>query len=201
MKKMIWLTVLFVLALVFVAPVFLSLSLSMTPANIQPGYDPGIRLSIYRDRVFTQKFVSGAQNLTAVGLSIRNPNLKNKAGIIFNLYDSSGNLIRTIAINGQNLEDGSFTKFIFDPIPDSLGRQYEFSLSSPAAGPEETIEVFIIESDKDSGITEYSYLGETHAGGTPMVAYEKPESKSETVKSVFSSWLSRLLHLDSQKSE
>ena len=84
MKKMILLTVTSVLVLVFILPVILSLSLKMIPNNVQPGYNPDIRLSIYKARDFTQKFVAKTDNLTAIGLSIRNPNLKNKSDVIFN---------------------------------------------------------------------------------------------------------------------
>jgi len=198
---MIWLTTSFVLSLVFIVPAILVMGLKMIPGNIQPGFDSNVRISIYRDRVFSQKFISKVNNMTAIGVSIRNPNLKNKADIIFNLHDSEGFTLRTVMINGQNLEDGSFTKLVFAPVPDSLGEEYFFTISSPAAGPEETIEVFIIEPDDLSGITEYSYLEETHSGGTPIVVYEKPGSKLNTVKAVYSSWLSRLLLPGSQKSE
>lgn len=202
MKKMILLTIVSVLVLVFILPVVLSLSLKMIPNNVQPGYNPDIRLSIYKARDFTQKFVAKTDNLTAIGLSIRNPNLKNKSDVIFNLYDSGGTLVRTVTISGMNLEDGSFIKFTFPPITGSLGKEFSFTISSPGAGPEETIEVFIINSkDIASGITEYSYLEETHEGGTPIVTYSKPQSRMSTVAGVYSNWFSRLLHLRSQKSD
>jgi hypothetical protein len=146
--------------------------------------------------------VAKTNNLTAIGLSIRNPNLKNRKDVIFSLYDSGGTLARTVTINGMNLEDGSFIKFVFPPIAESVGKEFSFTISSPGAGPEETIEVFIINSREAlSGITEYVYLEETFEGGTPIVTYSKPESKLSTVKEVYSNWLSRLLHLRSQKSD
>lgn len=190
---MIWLTVAFVLGLVFLVPVVLSMSLKMIPVNIQPGFNYDVRLPIYRERVFVQKFTSKENNLTALGMSIRNPNLKNKADIIFNLSNLDGSIVRSVTLNGMNLEDGSFTKFIFDPIPDSLGKEYLFTISSPAAGPEEIIELFIIGTDYSSGITEYSYMGETFGGGTPIVQYTKPVNKIKTVKEVCSNLISRLL--------
>lgn len=200
MKKMIWLTVVSVLAMVFVVPAILASTLKMIPGNIQPGYNSDVRLSIYRTREFSQAFIARTNSLIAVGVSIRNPNLKNKKDVVFNLYDADNNLIRTSVLNGQNLEDGSFVKFVFPVIPGSLGKEYSFTISSPDAGPEETIEVFIIgEPELASGITEYTYLGETHPGGTPIVVYSQPESKLKTINSVYSSWLSRLLLPGSQK--
>lgn len=200
MKKMIWLTIIVVLGMVLVVPAILSLGLSMIPANTQPGYNPDIRLAIYSDIQLTQRFISKTDNLTAIGLSIRNPNLKNKSAVIFNLYDAGGTLVRNINISGQNLEDGSFIKFIFPPISGSLGKEFSFSLSTPGAGAEEIIAVFIINPDEKSGITEYSYTGETHAGGTPIVQYGKPTSRLKTVVSVYANWLSRFLLHRSQKS-
>lgn len=193
MKKMIWFTVITVLGIIFIVPMFLSLFIPMIPSGVQPGYDPNIRLSIYSNIVFVQKFVSKANNLTAIGLSIRNPNLKNQSEIIFNIYNPDGTLIRDVKISGRNLEDGSFIKFIFPPIIDSMNKEYLFSLSSPGAGAEETIELFIIKEGGESGIIEYSYGRENHPGGTPIVLYSKPDSKFSVIKSVYSSWLSRLL--------
>ncbi len=193
MKKMIWLTVAFVLGLVFLVPIVLSVSLKMVPVNIQPGFNNNVKLSIYRDRVFVQKFVSKEENLTAIGMSIRNPNLKNKADIIFNLSNLDGSILRSVTLNGMNLEDGSFTKFVFDPISDSLGKEYIFTVSSPGAGPEEIIELFVIGVDSSSGITEYSYMGEAHEGGTPIVQYLRPVNKVEIIKEVYSNLISRLL--------
>lgn len=200
MKKMIWLTVAFVFGLVFIVPIVLSMGLKMIPVNTQPGFDNNVRLSIYRDRIFVQKFTAKKENLTAIGVSIRNPNLKNKANIYFVLQNLDGSIVRSARISGMNLEDGSFTKFVFDPITDSLGKEYLFTISSPDAGPEEVIELFIIGTDYASGITEYSYIGEAHEGGTSIVQYIKPVSKFITVKEVFSNLISRLLPHYSQKS-
>lgn len=200
MKKMIWLTIIFVLGLVFVVPAILSIGLKMIPVNTQPGFNNDIRASIYRDRVFVQKFTAKENNLTAIGMSIRNPNLKNKKDIVFNLLNLDGSIIRGVTINGMNLEDGSFTKFVFDPIPDSAGKEYLFTISSPAAGPEETIELFIIGVDNPSGIVEYSYMKEAFPGGTSIVQYVKPVSKLTTVKEVYTNLLSRFLPHHSQKS-
>lgn len=197
MKKMIWFTVITVLGIIFIVPMFLSLFIPMIPSGVQPGYDPKIRLSIYSNIVFVQKFISKTNNLTAVGLSIRNPNLKNQSEIIFNIYNPDGTLIRGVTISGRNLEDGSFIKFVFPPILDSMNKEYLFSLSSPGAGAEETIELFIIKEGGESGIIEYLYGGENYPGGTPIVLYSKPDSKFSVIKSVYSNWLSRLLLLRS----
>jgi len=197
MKKMIWLTIFTVLFLVFIVPVILSLALKIIPKNIQPSYDSNIRISVYKDREFTQEFIANNNNLTSIGTSIRNPNLKNKKDVIFNLYDENI-LIRTSKLNGLNLEDGSFVRYDFLPIPDSLGKKYTFTISSPDAGAEETIELFIRDADSLSGIVEYEYLGEIKAGGIPLVQYYLPMNKIEVLKSVLSNFFARLLSHRSQ---
>jgi hypothetical protein len=196
--KMVWFTTLSILFLVFVTPALLGLTLKMIPADDQPGYNSALKLDIYEKRTITQKFTSQEKNLTAIGMSIKNPNLNNKKDILLNIYDMDGNLVRTGILNGRNVQDGDFIKFVFDPISDSLGKTYTFNLSSPEAGPEDLIEVFYMTTPTRS-ILEYSYGGKVLPGGIPIVTFHKPDSKFEVVSSIYSSWLSRLLHLDSQK--
>lgn len=204
MKKLIWFTTIFVLFLIFVAPALLALGIKLVPGEDQPGYDSNQRLSIYGKRDFTQKFISDGVNLSAIGTSIRNPNLKNKKDVILSLYDTNKKLIRTVVLNGQNIEDGNFVKFVFDPIADSQGKTYIFTLSTPEAGPEETIEVFFVEDGRStqilpSWIVEYTYDQKAYSGGLPIVLYYKPGSKVEVIKEVYSSWFSRLLPQNSRK--
>lgn len=192
MKKMIWLTTIFVLFLVLVVPGVLAVTLDMIPAGDQPGYNSNQRLSIYGERIVSQKFISKEKNLTAIGTSIRNPNLKNKKEIILNLYDESNKLIRTSTLNGQNFQDGDFVKFIFQPTTDSINRTYSFTISSPLAGPEETIEVFYFDTPTEN-ILEYTYDEKSYPGGLPIVTFHKPDSKFQVVRKIYSNLFSRLL--------
>lgn len=91
-------------------------------------------------------------------------------------------------------------KFVFSPIPDSRGVEYSFTLSSPAAGAGETLEVFILDKPTPE-ILEYSYEGEVHPGGVPLVTFHKPDSRWQTVKEVYLQFFARLLPLYSQKFE
>ena len=192
MKKMIWLTTLFVFSLVLVVPTIFALALDMTPAGDQPGYNSNQRLAVYGERTVSQKFVSRDINLAAIGTSIRNPNLKNKKEIILDLYDEDNKLVRTSHLNGQNFQDGDFVKFIFSPIADSMNKSYTFTISSPLAGPEETIEVFYFDTPT-ANIIEYTYDENTYPGGFPIVTFHKPNSKLEVVKKIYSNLFSRLL--------
>jgi len=191
-KKMIWLTTLSVLFVVLLVPAILAMTLKMIPAGDQPGYNSDQKLSIYGKRGISQRFISKEKNLTAIGTSIKNPNLKNKKEIILSLYDENNKLIRTSVLNGQNIQDGDFVKFVFEPVPNSLNKTYLFTIFSPEAGPEETIEVFYISSPADS-VLEYTYDEKTYPGGLPIVTFHKPESKWEVVKKVYASWFFRFI--------
>lgn len=192
MKKMIWLTTLSILFLIFIAPGILAFALDMAPAGDQPGYNSDKRLAIYGEREASQKFVSQESDLTAIGTSIRNPNLKNKKEIILNLYDQNRNLVRTSVLSGKVVPDGAFVKFVFAPIPDSKGVTYFFTISSPKADPEETVEVFYIETPTET-ILEFTYDEEVYPGGFPLVTFHRPASKWEIVRNVYKSWISRIL--------
>jgi hypothetical protein len=198
MKKMIWLTTISILFMLFVVPGILSLAIKMIPANDQPGYDYNRRLAIYAKREISQEFVSRENNLTAIATSIRNPNLKNKKEVILKLFDNNKNLIRTSVLNGLNIEDGDFVRFVFPVIPDSKGKPYFFTLASPEAGEGETIEVFIIDKPT-AGITQYAYGDQIYPGGIPMVTFHEPQGRLEVLKKVYSNWFSRLLFPNSQK--
>lgn len=192
MKKLICFTTTVILFFVFFIPAILATGLKLIPGGDQPGYNPDLRLSIYGIRTVTQKFVSNTTNLSAIGTSIRNPNLKNKKDIILTLDDANMNVIRTAVINGQNVQDGDFVKFVFDPISDSAGKTYIFTIASPDAGPEEIIGVFYTQ-DMPSWIVQYSYDKNTYSGGLPIVLYFKPVSKITVVKDIYSNLFSRLL--------
>jgi len=185
------LTILFVLAVLFVVPAILAALIPMIPAADQPGFGHMGRVSVYGERTFTQYFVSKNKNLVSVATTIKNPNLNNKKEIFFKLYDESGNLLRSNVLNGFNLSDGDFVKIIFDVIPDSMNKKYYFTLASPSAGEEEIIEIFL--TDETDAILSYVYDEVSHLGGAPIVTFHKPESRFETVKLVYLNLFSKLL--------
>jgi len=199
MKKLIWFTTIITLFLVFIMPAILALGIKLVPGDNQPGYNSDQRLSIYGIRGVTQKFISQNVNLSAIGTSIRNPNLKNKKDIILTLFNEKMEMVRTSVISGQNVEDGNFIKFVFEAIPDSINKTYIFTLTSPDAGPEETIEVFYTQS-MPSWIEQYSYDKYSYAGGLPIVLYFKPVNKITVIKNIYSDLFSRLLFQSFRKS-
>lgn len=192
MQKFSIFTIVIILVLLFGTPAIMASLIKMIPANEQPGYGQMGRVSVYGDRTFTQYFISKQKNLTSVATTIKNPNLHNKRDVFFKLYDMENTLIRSVTMNGFNIGDGDFVKIVFDPIVDSENKKYYFTLSSPSAGEEEIIEIFL--TQKNPEILEYTYDEETKEGGAPIVTFHKPNSRLETVKSVYSNLLSKLLH-------
>jgi len=190
-KKMIWFTTISILFVLFIVPGIMASAIKMIPAGDQPGYGPR-RLSIYGIGELSQKFISKEKNLTAIGTTVKNPNLKNKKEVILNLYDANNNLIRKSILNGFNIGDGDFVKFVFEVVPDSLDKEYSFTLSSPTAAADEIIEVFLIDGPAN-GIIEYTFGEETHESGIPLVTFHKPDSQWEVIRGVYSNWLSKLL--------
>ncbi len=192
MQKFSIFTIFVIISLLFGVPTLMASLIKMIPANDQPGYGQMGRVSVYGDRTFTQYFISKQKNLTSVATTIKNPNLHNKKDVFFKLYDMENTLVRSVTMNGFNIGDGDFVKIIFDPIVDSENKKYYFTLSSPSAGEEEIIEIFL--TAKTPEILEYIYDEETKEGGAPIVTFHKPESRLETIKSVYSNLFSKLLH-------
>ncbi len=197
MTKFSLFTITTILFLIFVVPALMASLIKMVPNGDQPGYGSMGRVSVYGVRTFTQRFISKQKNLSAIGTTIKNPNLNNKKDINFNLYDTNNNLVRAVVLNGFNIGDGDFVKIVFDVVPDSLNKEYYFTLSSPDASEEEIVELFI--TAQTSEILDYLYDGETKQGGAPIVTFHKLDSKLETIKKVYLNLLSKFLPLNFRK--
>lgn len=183
--KIIKFTTIFILTIIFVLPAIMATQIKMIPGGVQPGYDGAKRVSVYSDKVFVQEFISKSNNLTAIGTSIKNPNLKNKSDVILKVYDENRNLLRQTVVNGFNLEDGSFVKLVFEPIVDSRDKKYYFEITSSQASVDEIIELFITK-ESETAIS-YTYEDETFKGGAPIVLYYKSEGVLKNIVEVYSS--------------
>jgi len=188
MKKLIWATTVFVLFLIFVLPGLMALLIDFVPAEDQPPYRVDEKVSVYGKIIISQEFVSQEKNLSAIGISLGNPNLKNKKMISLNLYDAQDKLLRESNLNGQNFEDGDFVKFFFPTIADSKGKNYRFTISSPEAGPEEVIYVFYT-PQSPSWMGHMFVEDQIFDGATPFVTFHKPESRLSIVNKMYSRFL------------
>ena len=190
MKKMIWLTTLTVLFAVFVLPGILALGVRYIPYDNQPSLER-VR-NIYSKYTISQEFISQESQLTGIGMTIKNPNLKNKKDFYLDLYDDKRVMIRQTKFNGANVEDGSYLKFLFDPIADSKEKKYLIVLSNQSAGDEEVLGVYYT-LNKPSWIGKMIFNEGEQEGGISLVTYHKPQSKLGIIKTIYLSWLSRLL--------
>ncbi len=195
MKKLVIFTTITVLTLVFVVPGVLALPIKVVPFNDQPGYSTDYKRGVYGKFVVWQEFTSQEDQLTGIGLSIGNPNLKNKKEVILNLYEGRsgqdydlGKPTRQSVLNGQNISDGAFVRFLFDPIADSKSRNYFFTLNTPEAGREEVINIYF-NHDRPDWIGELKIDEEVIDGGMPLVTYHKPLSRFAVIKNIYGNWL------------
>ncbi len=182
MHKLIFFTTLVILFMIFVLPAFLLYSLDLIPINTQASYGMSGESQIYGENIVSGNISIGYKNFTAIGVSIKNPNLKNNKDVFLNLYDEQGNLLRASKLNGFNVGDGAFVKFYFNPIPDSINKNYIYSFSSPG-----------------STIADALFIYKTVDGGIPAVYYYKPENKLHVIGQMYSNLFARLLLQDSQK--
>jgi hypothetical protein len=189
MKKLIYFTTAFIFLMVFVLPFVLALFIKIIPANDQPGYS-GTR-GVYGVFTVSQEFTSPDNNLTAIATTLGNPNLKNKDKIEFVLRSAEGNVVRTVTLSGLNVGDGAFVKFLFDPIVDSKDKKYIFTISSPGAGEEQVINVFVAQERTDF-IGRATYGEEVIENGLPIVVYFKPMSRIGVASDIYASWLQRM---------
>jgi len=196
-NKFVLYTTLSILFILFIIPILMVFLIKMAPANDQPGYGHDGRVSIYGNREFKQTFISKENNLTAIATTIKNPHLKNKYDIFLNLFDENDNMIRSTKVNGFNIGDGDFVKIPFDPIPSSSGKKYSFLLSSPNANEKEIIELFLIKPTNE--VLEYSYDGNIHPGGIPMVTFHKTNGLLDSIKKVYINLFSKSRPQSSQR--
>lgn len=181
MNKHIIYTSVFVIFLIFILPVISLLPISYVPGNTQPGFIGRSTKNVYGDITVKQEFVSIKNNLSGIGLSIKNPSNANHNEIFVKVFTENGIELRSTSLNGYSIQDGSFVKFIFDPIVDSKNKNYYFEVSSKDSSDLNAMGPFWEENK-----------------GLPAVYYFKPANQYEKIKEVYINLFSRFLHLRSQ---
>lgn len=176
MKKLVILTIIFVLILVIALPIGLTFGIKFIPGGKQPSL--GNTKSIYEQFALSQSFISPKDNLAGIGVSIKNPNFANKKDAFVNIYDSDNRVIRLITLNGQNIADGKFVKIFFEPIEDSSGKKFTWSISSPTSNFNDALQIFLTENKDES----LSY-----------VTLHKRKNLTEVATQVFSGWMNKLV--------
>lgn len=188
--KQILFTVFLSIFLVILLPMFLSFGIRFVPDRFQPSL--GVTQKVYDDVEVSQRFIASEDNLSTLGMSIKNPNLVNKKEIRLSIYDQDENLVRESVLSGMNIEDGKFVKFKFDPIYDSRNKEYRFVLSALSTQKHEALEVFLT-SDNLPGV-EKSYIDlEESEYSTSFVPFYKPKNFFEVGLNIYSQWIGKFL--------
>jgi len=189
MNRYVWITTVVIVFTVLLMPLFTSLGIRFLPNDKQPSLER--TRGVFWIHEISQEFVSENDNLIGIGMSIKNPNLKNKKDITLSLYEGE-KLLRISTLNGSIIEDGSFMRFMFEDIVEASGRDYRFILSAPEGRSEDLLAVFTTE-EKPEWIGRAVYDEEEIDDGISMVTFHRPESRWGLIKEIYGGWIDRLV--------
>ena len=139
MSRLILLSIL-IAGLAILLPAILSFGIRVIPGQVQPSM--GMTERIYSTSVVTEVFSANRNNLSGIGVSLKNPNLQNKQDVVVSLFNDNSELLGQSTVNGASIPDGGFIKFIFEPIRNSEGKNFVFVLSSIWSHQSDATEVF-----------------------------------------------------------
>lgn len=193
MKRMIWFTSLSVIFAVLILPGLLALGVKYLPSGVQPPLHK--TKDVYGDRFISQEFTSFRSNLIGIAMTVKNPNLKNKKDVFLHVYDENSEVLRETKLNGANIEDGNFVKFLFNPISDSKDKTYKFIITSPESGEGEVLPIFYTDEKPIWAGQMMFEDAEDIVGSVSFVTLHKPESKLEVVSEIYSDLFSRLFRV------
>lgn len=187
--KHILFTTIFILLLITYIPFGLTFGIKLIPVGIQPSLGDTER--IYEQNTLSQSFISKKDNLAGIGVSIKNPNFANKKNALVSIYDSEKNLIRSITLNGQNIADGKFVKILFDPIKDSEGKIFTWSIESPTSNFDDALEIFLTQNKPEWSL-DFKVGEKLTDKSLSYVTLHRPKTMTEVAAKVLSSWINRL---------
>lgn len=180
--------------LVFIAlllmPALLSLGINNIPYGNQPSTDWSVK--VFQNNIIEQKFTAQVNNLSAIGISIKNPNLANTGDIVLQLLSSDRHILRTSTLNGQHIPDGGFEQFTFMPVSDSLNQPYILELSAPSSVDLDSYEIFMTRQ-QISAVDPAMSNGVLVPGSMAFVQYEHPRNKLTLLGSIYLTWINKLV--------
>lgn len=173
-----------------VLPALATFVIKVIPGGVQPSL--GNTVKIYDSLSYSQSFVSPENNLTGVGVSIKNPNFANKKNLSVKLLDEDDKLIREVTLNGQNIADGKFVKILFEPILDSRGKKFTWSVSSKESLFTDALEIFITDK-KPSWSLDLKENDKVVPDGLSYVTLHRPLSATEVLTTVINGLINKIL--------
>ena len=78
-----------------------------------------------------QTFVAADDDLTEVQIFLGTYMRANTVPVVLTLSDQGGSQVRTVEADPAMIHDNAYHPFVFDPVPDSRGKTYGVTLSSP----------------------------------------------------------------------
>jgi len=123
-------------------------------------------------RRVAQDFVAERDNLKGINVNLATFARNNTQDMVFRLTDGpDGEEIATIVINASRIVDNRFHPFHFDPVLDSRGKLFRFTLESPESTPGNAVTAWI---DYQTAMGEGEVLrvnGRRHPGRLSFKAY------------------------------
>lgn len=184
MNKLIVFTTITIICLIIIVPLSLVLLIKYIPSGIQPALKDTEK--IYESFVLSQEFISIYDNLVGIGVSIKNPNYKNKKEVKLRIYDNEDRLVRTANLRGQNIADGEFVSIMFDPIIDSKEQRYIWSIESADSTMEDALEIFLTDQ-KPVWSLDFKVAGEKVNYGLSYVTFHKV-NPGIVLNAIYSEW-------------
>lgn len=178
----------FILSIILI-PVLFSLFISEVPNDVQPSLE-GTQI-IYKDVWAQQLMKSEIDNLSGIGMSIKNPYFRNRKDLTFNLLSEDKQMLRTLTINGANIPDGDLLKIEFEPVVDSKDKKYLFELKAEDTKDNEALEVFLT-SKKASWIEDLYINSEKQDSKLSFITYHKSPNIFVSTTEIFTQLFRRL---------
>lgn len=172
-----------------ILPLCATFAIKVIPGGIQPSL--GNTIKIYGQYVYSESFISPADNLTGIGVSIKNPNFANKKKTIVNLYDDKDKLIKEVTLNGRNIADGKFVKILFEPITNSKDKKFTWSISSSESTFEDALEIFLTDK-RPTWSLDFRVNNKPLQSGMSYITLHRPETNITVLQMVIADWMNKI---------
>lgn len=187
--KIIYLTIVSVIFMSIFLPALLSLAIRNISYEFQSSLDKTQK--IYGSITISQSFIAKDDNLSQIGMSIKNPNLAYKKDLFFTLLDDEGKKLRDLTISGKNIPDGEFIKFKFTPVEISKNQRFTYILSAPQARLDDALEVFL--TNQRASDIDLAYVDDQEINSISFVSFYKSTNSISLIFKIYSEWLNRLV--------
>jgi hypothetical protein len=89
-------------------------------------------LPLDNKHTYIQKFITNKDNLNSVSILLKNPALKSRDQVIIQLFNSKNELLQSLTLSGEGIEDPGWVKLKFGPINSKTGDAFYIQVTSNA---------------------------------------------------------------------